>query len=387
MDQAVFDELQQAAAANGPAAAIDLLCTRLRERKDYNSLFYALALKKRHELGVLPVPTAPSNDLPEGARDALEEALRAAARHVGRLYLDEGNIPQAWVYYRMLGEPGPVAEALERHKPEPEEDVQQLVQIAFYEGVLPRKGFDWVLQHFGLCSAITNLGGHELPHSLEVKQYCVGRLVRALHQELGERLRGEVLRREGAAPETESGPGSVRRLLAGRDWLFEDDFYHIDVSHLSSVVQMSVHLPRGEELELARELCEYGKRLSPRVQYGSEPPFEDHYRDYGVYLATLAGDGVEEGVAHFRAKCEAADPEEVGTYPAEVFVNLLLRLDRPAEALAAFRRYLSAAANRQLTCPGITELCQRANDYGALAEVARQQGDAVHFVAGLLAAK
>ena len=34
-----------------------------------------------------------------------------------------------------------------------------------------------------------------------------------------------------------------------------------------------------------------------------------------------------------------------------------------------------------------TELCQRAGDYNTLAEVAREQGDPVHFLAGLIAQK
>ena len=32
-----------------------------------------------------------------------------------------------------------------------------------------------------------------------------------------------------------------------------------------------------------------GQRLSPRFQYASDPPFEDQYKDYGLYLAALAG--------------------------------------------------------------------------------------------------
>jgi hypothetical protein len=35
----------------------------------------------------------------------------------------------------------------------------------------------------------------------------------------------------------------------------------------------------------------------------------------------------------------------------------------------------------------VAELCQKVNDYGTLAEVAREQGDPVHFMAGLLAAR
>jgi hypothetical protein len=382
MDSAIFDDLKQTLATQGSAPAIDRLCTILRERKDYSGLFYALLLKKRHELGVSPVPTGPAQELPEWTHQPYEDAIRAAGRLVGGLYLDEGNIPQAWMYFRMLGEPDPIKAALDKVHPGEGEDCQQLVDIAFHQGVHPRKGFDMILERYGLCSAITTASGMEFPPGSEVREYCTKRLVRALYAELCERLKVDIERREGQAPAAQT----VRELMAGRDQLFEDEFYHVDVSHLQAVVQMSVHLPRGQELQMARELCVYGQRLSPRFRQATDPPFEDHYADYGVYLATLAGDNVEGGIAYFRSKAENADPDTVGTFPAEVLVNLLLRLDRPGEALAVARRHLAAVDDRRLTCPGIQELCQRVNDYQTLAEVARERDDPVHFVAGLIAA-
>src|SRR5262245_17444137 len=188
MDSKVFDELQRTFAGEGPAAAIDRLCVRLREQKDYGSLFYALLMKKRHELGVSPVPTGPAQALPAAAHAPYEDAIRSAGRLVGRLYLEEGNIPQAWPYFRMISEPAPVAEALEKYQPREDDDLQPLVGIAFYEGVHPHKGFDWILERNGICNAITTLSSMELA-SLEVRRHCVGRLVRALYQELCERVR------------------------------------------------------------------------------------------------------------------------------------------------------------------------------------------------------
>jgi hypothetical protein len=383
MNPSTFDDLERTLTARGPGAALDDLCSRLRDEKDYTSLFYALLMKKRHELGVSPLPTGPAQELPAETHAPYEQAIREASRLVGNLYLEQGNIPQAWVYFRMIGEPEAVARALERHQPGDGEDVHPLVQIAFYEGVNPRKGFDLILDRFGICNAITTLGSQELPHPQEVKQYCVQRLVRSLYQELQERLAADIERRGEKPP----AGASVRELMAGRDWLFADEFAHIDTSHLGAVVQMSTQLPPGPELEMARELCAYGARLPTRLRYNSDPPFEDQYRDYGVYLATLAGDNVEEGIAHFRAKAESADPETVGSFPAEVLVNLLLRLGRNAEALAVARKHLAGVDSRRLSCPAIAELCQRANDYRTLAEVAREQGDPVHFLAGLLAAR
>ena len=381
-----LDDLQNTLRSAGPAEAIDRLCARLREEKDYRSLFYALLMKRRQELGVSPVPTGPAADLPQSVHAPYEDAIREAGRHVGQLYLDEGNIAEAWFYFRMLGEPEPVARALADHVPGPDEDMQPLVHLAFYEGLVPRKGFDWILERYGICNAITTLGSQELPHAPEVKQYCVGRLVRALYAELRKRLLADVERQEGKMPPHDAERPTVRELITGRETLFADGFAHIDVSHLSSVVQMSIRLEPGPELDLARELCAYGELIPKQFQYNSDPPFDDVYRDHGVYLSILAGDRVEEGLAHFRAKADAADPETVGTYPAQVLVNLLLRLGRPNEALAVARRHLTMADPRHLSCPGVLELCQRAGDYGAFAEAAREQGDAVHYLAGLVEA-
>jgi len=378
---AIYDDLEQTLNRDGANAAIDKLCATLRQQKDFTSLFYALLMKKRHELGVSPIPTGPATALPQELHLQYDNAISDAANLVGKLCLDAGNIPAAWMFYRMLGESEPVRQALENVVPAEGEDCQPLVDIAYHQGVHPKKGFDLVLERFGICSAITLVGGQQFPHGSEVRDHCIKRIVRALHGELIERLSCEIERVQSFRPT----PRTVPELLAGRDWLFADDLYHIDVSHLGAVVQMSIHLPKGAELELARELCVYGQRLSPRCQFGSDPPFEDHYRDYGVYLAILAGDNVEEGLAHFRAKVESNNPEEVGTYPAEVFVNLLLKIGRDQEALAIARRYLVTADSRQLTCPGIVELCEKAGDFQALAEVAREQNNTVHFLAGLLA--
>jgi hypothetical protein len=383
MDSAIFDDLQQTLQTQGTEAALERLCDTLRERKDYGNLFYALLLKKRHALGLAPLSTGAADDLPQDLQGPYEDAIRESGRLVGRLFLQDNNIPHAWMFYRMLGEMEPVAEAIEHYRPTEGEDCSQIVNIAFHEGVHPRKGFDLILERNGICSAITTLGGYEFPHGAEAREYCVKRLVRALHQELLERLAAEIAREEGKAP----AATSVAEMIAGRDWLFQDDFYHIDVSHLGAVVQMSVQLPPGEELNLARELCAYGRRLSTRFQYNSDPPFEDQYRDYGIYLAILAGEDVEAGIAHFREKADNADPETVGTYPAEVLVNLLLRLGRTVEALQVARRHLALVEDRRLTCPTISELCQRTGDYATLAEVARQQENPVQYVASLLAAK
>ena len=60
-------------------------------QKDYASLFYALLLRKRQQLGVSPMPTGPASELPPYAHADYEEAIREAGREVGRLYCRTAN--------------------------------------------------------------------------------------------------------------------------------------------------------------------------------------------------------------------------------------------------------------------------------------------------------
>ncbi len=245
MPPSLFDQLQQTLTTQGPAAAIEQLCSELRERKEYGNLFYALLMKKRHELGASPVATGSNQDLPPEAHQAFEDGIRQAALRVGGLYLEDGNIPQAWGYFRMLGETEPVRQALEKLKPGADEDLQPIIDIAFHQAVHPRQGFDWILERYGICSAITTLGGNG-GLAPDARNYCIQRLVRSLHADLVERLKVDIAQRQSFAPTAQAIP----ELLAGRAWLFEDDCYHIDISHLSSVVQMSMQLEPCAELAL-----------------------------------------------------------------------------------------------------------------------------------------
>jgi hypothetical protein len=391
MSTALFDRLQATLRSEGPAAAIERLCRHLRDNGEYSALFYALLMKRRFELGVLPVPTGPASDLPEAVHPAYEEAIRTAAREVGGLYLKAGNIAQAWPFFRMIDETQPVRAALEKYEPGPDEDIQPLVHLAFYEGVHPTRGFDWILSRYGICNAITTAGSGESMQSDEARQYCIRALVRALYNELRHRLAAEIEGRFNIPPDGADAPpdtpGVVRKLITDREWLFEDEAYHIDTSHLSSVVQMSMNLSPCPELELARELCAYGAKLTGRFLGREDPPFDQGYTDYEVYLSILAGDSVETGLNHFRRKVETTDMQEYGTFAAEVFVNMLLKLDRGPEAVAVARKYLANPEGRQLTCPGLNELCQRFKEWDTLAEAAKEQGDAVHYLAGLIAVK
>lgn len=376
----IYDRLRAAVADRGPAAAVDQLCADLRDLGDLNALFYALLMKKRVELGVTPFPTGAAADLPAETHEAYENAIRDAGRLIGHEFLKQNDLRKAWFYFNMLGEPGPVREYIDRLDLTDADDVQPVVEVALYNGVHPTKGFDLVVQKYGICNAITTYSGQDFSRTPGAKQHAIKALVRSLSDQLLERLKADL---EGRG-KTVAGGATVGQIVRDHPELFEDGAYHIDTSHLSSVAQFALELDAGPERLLARELCEYGERLGEGFKYGGDPPFEKSYADFKTLLEVLDGVNDEAGLKHFRDKI-APEAAEGNTFPAEVFVNLLMKLDRKADALAVAKQYL-AGETRQLSCPGVYELCQQAGDYEGLAEAAKARGDGVHFLAGLLAA-
>jgi hypothetical protein len=398
LDPAAYDRLQATLASRGPAAAVDELIEELRKAEDNQGLFYALLMKKRVELGVSPFPTGAATELPAHTHEAYEEGIREAGRHVGNLLLQRKEYAKAWPFFRLLGEPEPVRAALEAYTPGPEDDVYSIIEITWQNGLLPTKGFDLVLDRHGICSAITMVSGSDLSTNPDLRNYCVTQLAKSLHAQLTERLRNDLTARGVTVPPNATLPqlvemgagGGARGEPAGGSPqqvdIFAEDMYHIDTSHLSSVVQMATNLPPGEGVNYARELCTYGRKLAPNLQGRNDAPFDENYDDYLPYLNVIAGEKVDEGLKRFEEK--AAREAELGaTFAAQVYVNLLLKANRPAEALAAAKRFLLAEDERNLICPGVNELAQRAGDTQAMAEAAKARHDPVNFLASLIAAK
>jgi hypothetical protein len=372
----IFDQIQQAFVAGGAASALERLIAALREEKEYAYLFHALLLKARHELG-LPLLSSQAEPLDEETQKKYNDAYVAAYREVGELFLQAGDIPQAWMCFRSIGEPQKVRDALETVEPTPD-NLDTLIQIAYHEGAHPRKGFAWILQHYGECSAITQYS--QYPPNAEGKQECGAMLVTHLHDLLVHRVKHDIKQVEGNAPDTDC----LAELVQGRDYLFANNSYHVDPSHLSSVVQYSIELEDVEALRLAADMTEYGKRLSSMYQYESHPPFQNLYEDFGIYLRALSGDAVEEGIAHFRRKVEQSNPYEEGTGAAQMFVYLLTRLKRLDEAIEVSRLHLADVPEDQLFCASIPQLCQMSNNYQRLIEIARERENPLVFTAGLL---
>ena len=381
--QSGFSWIDELVGNGGAGAAFEQLAERFRREKEYRSLLDVRLMQARFELGLPLVSTSRIGDMPKVQQEAYQSAYVRAAREVGGLMLADGNLPQAWPYFRAIGDTGPIVQALETFEasdpntPESHETLAATIQIAFQEGLHPRKGFELILKHYGLCRAITMFGGYP---DREGRQDSLRLLVRSLHDQLVDNLRRAISEVEGSEPDSHS----VTALIEGRDWLFANQAQHTDSSHIAPVLKYSAELSDTDTLRLAVEIADYASRLDAMFQYSDEPPFENTYTDHGIYLRALAGEGVDRAVRHFETKAKDSDPERDGSRPAEVLVGLLLRLARYDDAINVFRRYLTDIPPEDLSCPSLPQLCQMAGDFEQLKEVAKQQRDPLSYMAALI---
>jgi hypothetical protein len=373
MEGATFEALEQAFRSDGPAAVFDLLIRTALETKDYRMLFGTRMMQIRYDLGLPLIETEPIINLSGERLSAYENALNKAAREAGELFLAHGDIVNAWTYFKALGDAAPVAAAIERVNGG--EQLDRVIEIAFHEGVNPRKGFELILEHHGICRAITLFGNHR---DYATRQYSLQLLVRTLYEQLRASLRETIVSVEGAAPENDR----LAELIAGRPWLFEGNSSYVDSTHLSVLLRFTPELEDPESLRMAVEMADYGRCLAPMFHFRGDPPFEDTYADHAVYLRALLGESVDQAIAHFRKKAAETDPRD--TTPAEVLIELLVRLRRYAEAIQASLEFFSDSSAMPRSCASAIQLCQIAGDYRQLRNLARERGDLLAFSAAVI---
>lgn len=381
MSQDLFAPLEAAYASGGVPATLDTLAARLRADRKYHELFEALKMRVRHDLGLPLLYGDSSDDLDEAVRTKLEDGLIAACREVGTLLLKSGRVREGWMYLRPVGDKKLALELLAGIESD-DENVEELVDVCLREGVDVHRGFSLVLKHFGTCNAITTFEGEMPRHARAEQQVAAGLLLEHLYQELIQNLRGDIGRQSGATP-TEP---TIRELVVDRPWLFQEMSYHVDTTHLSSVVRFARLLDDRKLLRLALDLTEYGRRLHSQFQYAGEPPFEENYPTHSLFFQALLGENVDAALGHFREKAEASEPRSQGTAAIEVYVDLLARVGRTADAIDAALRLNPEGLPMQGLAPTLLELAQQSGQYERVREHCRQQGDVLGFTAALVKA-
>ncbi len=366
MTTELFEELDRLVASAEPGVALEHLIARLRETGEFGLMFEARLMRKRWELGL---PLIQSDQI---TGDEYQQAVMAIARETGGLFLAAGNIARAWPYYRAIGDVQPIEDAIAALPNEG--DVEQVIAIAFQEGVHPLKGLELILANQGMCRAITAFGMTAVQKD---REKCIAMLARHLYGEIVPRMKEAIAAQEGAAPESER----LVELMAGREWLFGEWDYYVDTSHLLSVIPYGLELKDAAALECVWELCEYGKRLAAQFQSAGVAPFESQCEAYGHYIQALRGIDVDAHVAYFRDKVAASDPDVDGDAPGRTLVRLLVSLGRTEEALAAVLEHVFEDAPWGTPVPTALQLCYQAGKFGKMRDLARERGDALSFVA------
>lgn len=377
-NMAEFEQLDEAAAEGAPAV-IERLIAQLREQKKFHHLFEALKLRLRHQMDLPLWEHTPGEQLAPEVRDRYEDGLIEACREVGTLLLENGHIRDGWMFLQPVGDTAAAAETLRTIEVD-DDNMEEVIEVALHAGVDPEYGYSLVLDRYGTCNAITTFEQVMPGRPLEVQQKTASLLLRHLHEELLSSVKADIARQEGAEPPQ----ATLRELVAQRDWLFAENAYHIDTTHLAAVVRFARMLEEPELLRLALDLTEYGRRLGPQFHYRHDEPFTDFYPAHALYFQAVLGENVEEALAYFREKAESLDPREHGTLPIEVYIDLLHRVDRDAEAMETAISLLPHDMPTLGYAPPLFELCRRAGRYDRLMEHCRDRDDLLGYAFALL---
>ena len=382
MTSPTLEPIRNAFERGGPAAAAEALVAGLRERGEYDRLFDALLLRSRIELGVPTVKPTSFEDVAADKLEQFEAAYLNAAREVGHLLIESGNLARAWAYFRTIREPQPVAEALERIDPTglDYDRTNELIEVALHDGANRVAGLRLLLKSHGTCNTVTMTDQVMPMMTLDERRRAAAMLVRDVYEGLVGNLKRDVESRLAGI----EAPSSVRENIAGRDFLFENANYHIDVSHLHSTVRFARALTlEDSELALAIELAEYGSRLDRQFRYPADPPFDEYYEAHLAYLKALANVDRDEALDYFRKRLANEPDERDRQIIAYVLVDLLTRCDLLSEAAEIAAKHLS-----ELEEPGgfsFSTLCGKAGRLDLLRSAAELSGDPVRFTAAMIA--
>ncbi len=382
MPERLYEQLQREMQAGGAEAALECLAVSLRAQQKYHELFEARLMLARHRLGLPLVGGASIDELPEPLRTQTEEAYLQACREVGTLLVKEGRLRDAWMYLRPTGEKELIAAALEQAEPR-DEEFDDLVELALHEGLAPARGFRLLLDHYGTCNAITTfetLVG-QLPPAAQT--LAAEQLIDHLYGELLENVQAHVDNRHPGA----AAGKSLAELAAAQEWIFENESYHIDISHLASTVRYARLVSRPAPLRKAWELTEYGRRLATPYRFTGEEPFADLYPAHGLFFAAALGERTEEAIAYFRERAETLDPQREGTAALETYLILLARLGRFREAMDETARLVPSGLTLSPYAPKLLELAEQSGAFDRYLEICQQRNDPLGYAAGLVAAR
>jgi len=380
----MFDSL---ASADDAAQLFSQAAASLVEAGKLHQLFDLRLLEQRHRLGLPLEQRAALDEVPMPQREKLEQAYLQACREVGQLLVERGQAREAWTYLRPAGETDLLREWLSRTELK-EDNADELIELALYEAIDAERGFAWLLAHRGTCNAITEFDSLAGNLSIADQRACAAVLIRHMHAELLDNLRGHLTRLEKPASESDS----IVTILAAHPDLLADGAYHIDTSHLSTTVRFARALfsggqPEPKLLSLMIDLATYGSQLAKDLQYPDQPPFEDLYRTHLLLFQAATGADTEPAIDYFRQQAETVSTEYYGSSAIEAYLILLALVGQPELAMGEYARLVPVGQSLSAHAPSLLQLARQSGAWDRHLEICEERDDAVGYAAGLLARK
>lgn len=377
LSQTPFDKFSADCQASGAETALGNLADYLVQQKRFHELFEIRKLQLRQQLG-LPIDKWQAIDeLPPDKGEELEKGLLEICREIGTRFLEYGEVAYGWQYLEPVGDRLAVASLLRAIEPT-QENVEELIQVSVGHGIEPELGFQLVLDRFGTCSSITTYESQLAMQPLKVRRGPARMLVHHLYDELVGRVQQSIEESEGQPPTTDC----LRKLMQGRDWLFEGLSHHIDTTHLASTIRIAKILDDQASIEKAIELADYGSRLHDDFQYSGQIPFEKIYADTGEFLRALVGQQPDQAVRRLASVADAN--ADSGNLDAAVwYVYLLDRLQRGEDAIKAYLELVHSQQSEAMisedVCPNLTYLVSKYGCFDLVRESLTCQGDLLGF--------
>lgn len=363
---------QDASAEPSADSVLVALQKTLINQKDYHRLFDALMMQARLEMNLPLSKPASMNGVPEDLERTFRNAYVKAARKVGALFLKDNQLADAWAYFRTINEPQPIKAAIEKITvpEEPDEQFDEIVNLALYEGAHVVKGLEFLLATHGTCNTVTALSQLQAQMSAEDRRSAAKLMVQTIYDELYNHVQATVEGKRAGVDVT----GDLASLVQSHEWLFEGGSYHIDVSHLHSTVGFARALTNEDsELALAVQLCEYGRRLDAPLRYPGDIPFDDFYIANHWFLNALAGTDADEAVSYFLKKLKDEPDEPDRRLISMVILDLAERTERLPQVLPNVLPHVG-----EMEDPNgfsFTEMCVDLKLHDALEQLAKQNDD------------
>ncbi|MEM6979583.1 MAG: hypothetical protein AAF539_07915, partial [Planctomycetota bacterium] len=261
--------------SNNPESRLAAIVAYFRQNRMPVELFEALKMQSRLRLGMPMVPDPDEINRTGTGNDAtrereLEDGLLDACRQSGAMMIQDGRIMEGWMYLRPTGDLELTKRLLESIEIT-EENYDDMVQVLLHEGVDLARGYRAVLEHQGTCNSITLFDQAIAMRPRHDRVAAATELLHHFYDELWSLVQDDFRSRGPKHLSGDAGHSdSIEAELAGSDlgklicrhaWILGSGGYHLDTTHLSSTVRQATVLEKRSDLDLAVQLCEYGKRL------------------------------------------------------------------------------------------------------------------------------